>query len=200
MQTQLADPLRGLVLGVCLAMALAIIGSVAAALSNDLVIDLINGWVALIIAACAGYRLCFYRDRSFAGWLLAFIVFDLLAIAELSAGRLETLEHRLRMEDFDDIGLLLMVLAALLAVSRREGLAVSQRNILVCGFLAQLVSTAIDLCDDWLTKVRHVTGEELDLAADLSEFVFLQFYMVGIVGHVFTRAARDAIDRKRIKA
>jgi hypothetical protein len=191
MQLPLSDSLRGLVPGLCLAAALAVTGGLAVSFYDGLIADLANGLVALIIAGAAGYRLCLCRDRSFAGWLLVFIAFDLLALAELSGGRLESLEHSLHIEDFDDIGLLLIVLAALVAVSTREKLGILQRNILVCGFLAQVVSTAIDLCDGWLTKVRPVTGEDLNFAADFSEFVFLQFYMVGIVGHIFTRAASD---------
>jgi len=65
----------------------------------------------------------------------------------------------------------------LLVATRSERVAALPRQLLIGGFVAQTISTALDLFDDNLAPVGHINIAEL---VDFSEFVYLQLYFVGL--------------------
>jgi hypothetical protein len=142
-------------------------------------LDHINAFVAALMALLAAHRLYLgvAARPARAAWIAILVLFLGLAILAPFEGAVERLENLLGVEDLDDLCLWFVLPCALLVALHWERLSSLPFQLLVGGFVAQTVSTALDLMDENRTLVGHITIAEM---VDFSEFVFLQLYFVGL--------------------
>jgi hypothetical protein len=164
--------------------------------SDDRWVNNVSGAVALLGAALALCRVWSAETNQRAGlfWLVASIGFSILAITQWYEHRLEAVEHALRIEDVDDVLLLLLMPPIVLIGIRTKGVSRIVKAILLIGFLAQTVSTGMDVLDDWRASAPLPGGTgTAEIAVNYSELVFLQLYVIAFA--LF--AAADLADRRQ---
>jgi len=146
---------------------------------DDRWVNDVSGAVALLGAALALCRVWSDDTDQRAGlfWLVASIGFSVLAISQWYEDRLEAVEHALRIENLDDVLLLLVMPPIILIGIRSRGVGWIVKAVLLLGFLAQVVSTGIDLLDDWAAPSLRGGYQALAVLVNHSELVFLQLYL-----------------------
>ena len=149
---------------------------------DDRYLNLLNGIMSLMIAGLIAHRLCSGTASGVrrAGWVVAFIALDALAVAQGYEGRTEGIERAFHLEDFDDVALLVALPLGIFVAARAEGIGRSALLFLAAGFLTQAVSTGVDLLDDWFSRSSGFSTETTALFVDFTEFVFLQLYFIGL--------------------
>jgi len=146
-------------------------------------LDHINAFIAALMAMLAAHRLYLGVGPRLArgAWVAILMLFLTLAVIAPFEGTMDRIETALGIEDLDDLCLWFVLPCALLIALRSERtqgrFSSLPFQLLLGGFVAQTVSTALDLFDDNLMPIGHVTIGEL---VDFSEFVFLQLYFVGL--------------------
>src|SRR6185369_16570629 len=151
----------------------------SAATTDSWYLDHINAFIAALMALLAGHRLYLGVDsrRGRVAWIAILVLFLAVAAVSPFEGAMDRIEGMLGVEDLDDLCLWFVLPCALLVATRSERVAALPRQLLIGGFVAQTISTALDLFDDNLAPVGHITIAEL---VDFSEFVYLQLYFVGL--------------------
>ena len=159
----------------------ALTGSVlwSAVTSDNWYLDHINAFVAALMALLAGHRLYLGVPGRLArlAWISVFVLFVGVAVISPFETTMDRIETALGIEDIDDLCLWFVLPCALLAALRAERVADLPFQLLLGGFVAQTVSTALDLLDDNLVPIGRITIGEM---VDFSEFVYLQLYFVGL--------------------
>jgi SAM-dependent methyltransferase len=150
-----------------------------AATNDNWYLDHINAFIAALMALLAAHRLYLGVTPRLArsAWIAVFVLFVGVAILSPFEGAMDRVEALLGVEDIDDLCLWFVLPCALLAALRSERVAALPFQLLLGAFLAQTVSTALDLFDDDLMPIGRITIGEL---VDFSEFVYLQLYFVGL--------------------
>jgi hypothetical protein len=128
-------------------------------------------------------------------WLVASIGFSIVAITQWYEHRLEAVEHALRIEDVDDVILLLMMPPIVLIGIRTKGVSRVVKAILLIGFLAQAVSTGMDILEDWVMSLPG-GARTAEIAVNYAELVYVQLYVIAFA--LF--AAADLADRRQHQA
>lgn len=149
------------------------------AATDNWYLDHINGFIAALMALLSAHRLYLGVAPRLArsAWTAVLVLFiGLAAISPYEAG-MERVETMLGIEDIDDLCLWFVLPCALLVALRAERVAALPFQLLVGGFIAQTASTLLDLLDDNLVPIGHITIGEM---VDFSEFVYLQLYFVGL--------------------
>jgi hypothetical protein len=164
--------------------------------SNDRWVNNVSGAVALLGAALALCRVWSDETNQRAGlfWLVASIGFSIVAISQWYEHRLEAVERALRMEDVDDVLLLLMMPPIVLIGIRTKGVSLVVKAILLIGFLTQTVSTGMDILNDWVTSLPE-GARTTEMAVNYSELVFLQLYVIAFALFVVADLADRRQDR-----
>jgi hypothetical protein len=142
-------------------------------------LDHINGFIAALMALLSGHRLFLGVQPRLArcAWVAILMLFLGLAIISPFEGALDRIETVLGIEDLDDLSFWFVLPCALLFALRAERIRGLPFQLLLGGFVAQTVSTGLDLLDDRLMPLGHITIAQL---VDFSEFVYLQLYFVGL--------------------
>jgi hypothetical protein len=151
----------------------------SAATTDNWYLDHINAFIAGLMALLAGHRLYLGVEsrRARTAWIAILLLFLAVAVVSPFEGTMDRIEEMLGIEDLDDLCLWFVLPCALLIAMRSERVAGLPFQLLVGGFVAQTISTALDLFDDNLVPIGHISIAEL---VDFSEFVFLQLYFVGL--------------------
>jgi hypothetical protein len=159
----------------------ALAGSVlwTAVTTDNWYLDHINAFISGLMALLAAHRLYLGVQPRLArtAWIAVLVLFLALAAVAPFEGAMDRLETALGIEDLDDLCLWFVLPCALLVALRSERITSLPFQLLLGGFIAQTVSTALDLFDDNLMPIGHISIAEL---VDFSEFVFLQLYFVGL--------------------
>jgi len=142
-------------------------------------LDHINAFIAALMALLAGHRLYLGVQPRLArnAWIAVLVLFLGLAVIAPFEGAMDRIETVLGIEDLDDLCLWFVLPCALLVALRSERVSTLPFQLLLGGFVAQTLSTVLDLMDDSLTPIGHITIGEM---VDFSEFVYLQLYFVGL--------------------
>jgi hypothetical protein len=142
-------------------------------------LDHINAFISALMALLSAHRLLLGVEARLAhsAWIAVLVLFLGLAIISPFEGALDRIESALGVEDLDDLCLWFVLPCALLVALRSERIKGLPFQLLVGGFVAQTLSTALDLFDDELMPIGHITIAEI---VDFSEFVYLQLYFVGL--------------------
>jgi hypothetical protein len=151
----------------------------SAVTTDNWYLDHINAFIAALMALLAAHRLYLGVEPRLArgAWIAVLALFLALAVIAPFEGATDRIETALGIEDLDDLCLWFVLPCALLMALRSERISSLPFQLLVGGFVAQTLSTALDLFDDDLMPIGHITIAEL---VDFSEFVFLQLYFVGL--------------------
>lgn len=159
---------------------------------DDRYLNVLNGGVAALLTGLVAYRFTLGTGDGMArtGWIIAGIALSLFAGTQLFEGRFEAIERTLHLEDEDDIALLLVLPVAILVAIRAEGIGRNAMLLVVAAAAAQVISTGIDLLDDPLARTEAFSVRETEILVDLSEFVFLQLYLIGLAVSKPAPAAR----------
>ncbi|WP_395021122.1 hypothetical protein [Dongia sp.] len=174
---------------------------VAAAPFKDHWVNNVSGAVAMIGSALAHCRFWSSGTNQRAGlfWLAATIGFAVLAISQWYEWRIEAVEHALHIEDLDDVLLLLMMPPTILIGLRAKGVGLIVKALLVIGFAAHVVSTGMDILDDWAASYLQGGSRTMEIAVDYSELAFLQLYLAALTlfaaTEVFSTGSRPADSR-----
>lgn len=150
-----------------------------AATNDNWYLDHINAFIAALMALLAAHRLYLGVTPKLArsAWIAVLVLFLAVAILSPFEGTMDRIETVLGIEDLDDLCLWFVLPCALLAALRSERVTALPVQLLLGAFVAQSLSTALDLFDDDLVPVGRITIGEL---VDFSEFVYLQLYFVGL--------------------
>jgi SAM-dependent methyltransferase len=169
--------LMGVVVVATSALTASVLWSTAT--GDNLYLDHINAFVAALMALLAAHRLYLgvTPRPARSAWIAVFVLFLAVAIVSPFEGAMDRIETMLGIEDIDDLCLWFVLPCALLAALRSERLSALPLQLLLGAFVAQTVSTALDLFDDDLAPIGRITIGEL---VDFSEFVYLQLYFVGL--------------------
>ncbi|WP_395016123.1 class I SAM-dependent methyltransferase [Dongia sp.] len=149
------------------------------AATDNWYLDHINAFIATLMAILAAHRLYLGvapRLARFA-WIAVLVLFLALAVISPYEAAMDRIETMLGIEDIDDLCLWFVLPCALLAALRAERVAALPFQLLVGGFIAQTLSTGLDLFDDNLAPIGRITIGEM---VDFSEFVYLTLYFVGL--------------------
>lgn len=165
---------------------------------DDSYLSVLNGAIASLLAGLVFYRFAVGSGDGMArsAWIIAGVALSLFAVTQLFEGQFEAVERTVHLEDVDDVTLLLVLPAAILIATRSEGIGRKAMLLVTVAVAAQIVSTAIDLSDDLLTRTEALSAHKTEVLVDLSEFVFLQLYLIGIA--FSTRRQPAAIDGSRV--
>ncbi len=159
------------------ALTASVLWSVAT--SDNWYLDHINAFIAALMALLAGHRLYLGVTPRLArsAWIAVFVLFLGVAVLSPFDSTMDRIESALGIEDIDDLCLWFVLPCALLVALRSERVATLPFQLLLGAFVAQTISTALDLFDDDLVPIGRITIGEL---VDFSEFVYLQLYFVGL--------------------
>ena len=151
----------------------------SAATSDNGYLDHINAFIAALMALLAAHRLYLGVGPRIArsAWIAILVLFLAVAIISPFEGAMDRIETALGIEDIDDLCLWFVLPCALLAALRAERVRALPFQLLLGGFIAQSLSTMLDLFDDNLVPIGRITIGEM---VDFSEFVYLQLYFVGL--------------------
>ncbi len=151
----------------------------SAATSDSPYLDHINAFIAGLMALLAAHRLYLGVTPRLAraAWIAVFVLFLAVAILSPFEGTMDQIESILGIDDIDDLCLWFVLPCALLVALRSERVAALPFQLLLGAFVAQTVSTTLDLFDGDLVPIGRITIGEL---VDFSEFVYLQLYFVGL--------------------
>jgi SAM-dependent methyltransferase len=149
------------------------------ATSDNWYLDHINAVIAGLMALLAAHRLYLGVTPRLArsAWISVLVLFLGVAILSPFEGAMDRIETAIGIEDFDDLCLWFVLPCALLVALRSERVSTLPFQLLLGAFVAQTVSTALDLFDDDLVPIGRITIGEM---VDFSEFVYLQLYFVGL--------------------
>ena len=170
------DLMSAVVIGTTALAALVLLSTVTA---GNWYFDHINAFIAALMALLAAHRLFLGVQPGFArtAWIAILLLFVGLMLVSPFDATMERIETLLGIDDLDDLCFWFVLPCALLIALRSERIGRFPLQLLLGGFLAQTVSTALDLLDDGLKPIGHITVAEL---VDFSEFVYLQLYFVGL--------------------
>jgi hypothetical protein len=149
---------------------------------DDGYIAVLNGIIALLLAGIAAYRFRLGTGDGMgrSAWIIASIALTLFAVAQVFEDNFETAGRTLLLEDVDDVALLLVLPVAILMASRADRIGRNAMLLVAAAVVAQIASTALDLLDDHLAQTEALSFRETEVMIDLSEFVFLQLYLIGL--------------------
>jgi hypothetical protein len=149
---------------------------------NDHTISSLNGVIALLLGGVVAIRFLRGTGDGLArtGWIIAGAALTLFAVTQFFERPFEAIEQTFHLEDADDVALLLVLPLAVLLASRAEGFGRNAMLFVAAAAAAQAASTVIDLMDGPLARTETLTVRETEVLVDLSEFVFLQLYLIGL--------------------
>ncbi len=149
---------------------------------DDWVLDHLNAFISAMLSLLIANRIALGVKNPFAlaTWIAAFAITAILSVTQWFDGYVAQLQDALHIEDLDDVCLWLVTPIGLLAANHFDRIGRLPLRILVAGFLAQSISTGLDLLDGWLTNSVGYDFDLMEVLVDFSEFVFLQFYVVGL--------------------
>jgi len=149
---------------------------------DDRFLNIFNGAIASLLTGFVAYRYMLGAGDGLArtGWIIAGVALGVFAVTQFFEGPFEAFEGTLHLEDEDDIALLLVLPLAILVASRAERIGRPAMRLIGLGVAAQIASTAIDLMDGPLARTDALTLRETDILVDVSEFIFLQLYLIGL--------------------
>jgi hypothetical protein len=149
---------------------------------DDRYLDLLNGISALVLALVVAYRFVLGSGDGLArtGWICAGIALVLFAATQLFEAPFQAVEQAFHLEDEVDIAFLLVLPWTILFASRAEGIGRNAILLIAAAVVAQTASTAIDLFDNWLARTGTLSAHGVELLVDVSEFIFLQLYLLGL--------------------
>jgi hypothetical protein len=173
----IAIELMGVVVLATSALATSVLWT--AVTTDNWYLDHINAFIAALMALLAAHRLYLGVQPRLgrSAWIAILVLFLTLAIIAPFEGAMDQIETTLGIEDLDDLCLWFVLPCALLVALRSERVSTLPFQLLLGGFVAQTLSMALDLFDDSLMPIGHITIAEL---VDFSQFVFLQLYFVGL--------------------
>jgi hypothetical protein len=159
------------------ALTASVLWSVAT--SDSPYLDHINAFIAALMALLAAHRLYLGVTPRLArsAWIAVFVLFLGVAILSFFDSATDHIESMLGVEDIDDLCLWFVLPCALLVALRSEQISVFPFKLVLGAFVAQTVSTGLDLFDDNLAPIGQITIGEL---VAFSKFVYLQLYFVGL--------------------
>ncbi|GAB2176199.1 SAM-dependent methyltransferase [Dongia sp. agr-C8] len=149
------------------------------AASDNWYLDHVNAFIAALMAILSAHRLYLGVGPRLAraAWIAVLVLFLALAVISPYEAAMDRIETTLGIEDIDDLCLWFVLPCALLVAMRAERVAALPFQLLVGAFIAQTLSTVLDLLDDNLVPIGRITIGEM---VDFSEFVYLQLYFVGL--------------------
>ncbi len=149
------------------------------AVTDNWYLDHINAFIAALMALLSAHRLYLGVGPRLArqAWIAVLLLFLALAVISPYEAAMDRIEAALGIEDIDDLCLWFVLPCALLVALRAERVAALPFQLLLGAFIAQTISTVLDLLDDNLVPIGRITIGEM---VDFSEFVYLQLYFVGL--------------------
>ena len=149
---------------------------------DDRYLNVLNGAVASLLAGLVFYRFKLRTGDGWAhyGWIIAGSVLSFVALSQLFEGQFEAVEQALHLEDEADIALLLVIPIALLSAGRADRIGRNALLLLSAAVVCQVISVGLDLMDDRLIATNALNARETELLVDVSEFIFLQLYLIGL--------------------
>jgi hypothetical protein len=159
---------------------------------DDRYLNVLNGAIASLLTGFVAYRFALGTGDGMArtGWVIAGVALSLFAGTQLFGGSFEVVEEALHLEDEGDIALLLVLPVAILVAGRAERIGRNAMLIVATAVAAQVASTGIDLLDDPLARTEAFSVRETDNLVEVSEFIFLQLYLIGLAVSEPALAAR----------
>jgi len=156
--------------------SVAIVGLVTL---DDQKINDVTALVALTGAALAACRVWSSDKSQRQGmfWLIVTIACAALALSQWYEGRFEAFAYALHIEDLDDVLLLLTMPPIVLVGLRAKSVGRLVKAVLLVGLVAQLISTGMDLLDDWVAPSLAGGIRQAEIVVDCSELAFLQIYL-----------------------
>jgi hypothetical protein len=141
--------------------------------------DHVNAFIAALMAALAGHRLYLGVAPRPArlGWIAVLVLFLALAAVTPFDTAMDRVETTLGIDDFDDLCFWFVLPCALMLALRSERVGALPFQLLLGGFVAQTVSTAVDLMGDDQASIGNVS---IDAIVDFTQFLYLQLYFVGL--------------------
>ena len=149
---------------------------------DDWLLDNLNSVIAALLSLLIVNRIALGIENrlALATWIAAFVVTAILSVTQWFDGSIEKLQEALHIEDLDDLCMWLVTPIGLLVANRFDRIGHFPLRVLIAGFVAQSLSTGLDLMDGWLTYSVGYDSDLMEVLVDFSEFVFLQFYLVGL--------------------
>jgi hypothetical protein len=150
---------------------------------DDGLVNTVSGFAALLTGGLAACQICANEasERRHLAWPITTLAFSVLTISQWYEGRTEMIEQALRIENINDVLLLVVLPPALLAGLRAGGVfARWARRIVIVGICAQAVSTGMDVLDNLPKHSALSLFRTSDTAVDVSEIAFLELYLIGV--------------------
>ena len=181
---------------VALTSCIAIYFALTATPVDNSYLDVLNAAVSSMILGLVAYRFKLETGNAKArlGWLIAGMAMALVAATQLFEEQFEAVDRLLNLRDADDIALLLTLPVGILVAVQAGPIGRNALLFLVAAIGAQVVSTSLDLFDDGLA--RRLTLHEPDVLVDVSEFVFLQLYLIGLAISTLPKPTIEALPRQ----
>jgi hypothetical protein len=164
---------------------------------DDRYLNVLNGAIACLVTGLVAYRFTTGDGMARSRWIIAGIALSLAALTQLFEGQFEAVEQAFHLEDEDDIALLLVLPVAILLAARAEGIGRNAMLLIAAAVAAQVISTGIDLSDDRLARTDALGVRGTEVLVDVSEFVFLQLYLIGLAVSVMPGLATQRTARAR---
>jgi hypothetical protein len=150
--------------------------------NDDWVLDHLNALVSLLLSVLIVHRLSLGVKSRLAtlAWIATFAIIVVFGITQVFEDYTDRLQRLLHIEDLDNLFAWPAAPIGLLIASRFDRIGRWPLRILFAGFCAQSASNILDLLDGWLTHSLGYDFDLMEVLVDFSQFVFLQFYLIGL--------------------
>jgi hypothetical protein len=165
---------------------LAVGFSLAATPTSYWILNALCGIAALAGVWLVGVRLAYQPVSRTArrAWQVTLILLLLVAVREFGGPGIAGLEQRFGLDRMSDGLVLVTAFVALWLTSTLDEMPRHSRALLWAGFLLHLVTTGLDLEDDWFSGFLAISPEHVGVVVKLSQFLCLQLYLIGTLAFV----------------